>query len=308
MLSDFFHWLQELLAFIRLNPALLMILGVLALGPAIFWGWLYYRKIKMDNAHRRLMVRTFIIGTLSVLPVMGISYLMKRWFDFDLNFFIQKSTATRAFSFAIVGFMIIGVLEEYSKMLVVREVDYKQKAFNRIADGIEFGVAAALGFAFTENIVYFFQALDLFAINDISFISIVVVRSLGSMFAHTVFSGIFGYYYGKAKFVGLPTPKDERQMFKFHFHRALRVRYHRYKHLLMGHNIHGQKDFQGQLHEDELIAEGLLIAASLHAIYDLLLAYQKGHWIIPLVFLEYLIIVHEMHIHRNVEVHHFQAR
>jgi RsiW-degrading membrane proteinase PrsW (M82 family) len=137
---------------------------------------------------------------------------------------------------------------------------------------------------------------------------VVVVRSLGSMFAHTIFAGIFGYYYGKAKFVGLPTPKDERQLFKVHFHRALRVRYHRYKQLLVGQNIHVHKNFRNKLHEDELIAEGLLIAASLHAIYDFLLAFEKGYWIIPLIFIEYSIIVHEMHIHRNVEVHHFQAR
>jgi len=92
--------------------------------------------------------------------------------------------------------MIVGVIEEYMKHLSVRATD--DDKFMNIDDAIEYSIIAALGFAFIENIMYFYfiwihQGVDALFISFI-------FRSIFSTFAHILFSGIYGYFYGIAHF------------------------------------------------------------------------------------------------------------
>ena len=57
---------------------------------------------------------------------------------------------------------------------------------------------AALGFAFTENILYFYNIWITKGVEDL-FVSF-LYRSSFSTFAHLLFSGVLGYYYGMAHF------------------------------------------------------------------------------------------------------------
>lgn len=87
---------------------------------------------------------------------------------------------------------ILAMLEEYSKHLFVRLFgDHKIK---NVANAIELSVIVALGFAFFENIIYANNS------GGGSISSIIIGRSVISMFGHVIFSAIFGYYYGISKF------------------------------------------------------------------------------------------------------------
>lgn len=87
--------------------------------------------------------------------------------------------------------MLKAMMEEYSKHLLVRFTDDDQ-LFN-IDDAIGLSLFVGLSFAFVENILYFSNFPD-------NILALFVGRSLLTVLAHVVFSGIFGYYYGIAHF------------------------------------------------------------------------------------------------------------
>lgn len=299
--GDFQTWSREIVQWMASNPSILLICLVLGAAPAAFWGWMWYRKIEMDDDHRRLMYRTFFLGMFAIFPVYIINYTTSQLLNFDLIDFIKTQSVAGSTILIFLGYVLIGVYEEYSKFFIVREVDYKQRAFNRIVDGIEFAIAAALGFAFMENMLYFISALREMPVSSKEFSSIIIFRSLGSMLAHTLFSGIFGYYYGQAKFVGIPVAEHGESLSVYNLYNGVRVRALRLKQLLKGEQFH--RSLQLKLKEEELIAEGLFIAVMLHGIYNYLINIDQTIFIVPLIVMEYAIIVHELHVHRNLEVH-----
>lgn len=62
-------------------------------------------------------------------------------------------------------------------------------------DGVVYAAWAAAGFAFTENILYFGQAL---ATGDGALLQTFVTRGLMSPFAHVMFTAFIGYFIGRA--------------------------------------------------------------------------------------------------------------
>lgn len=91
---------------------------------------------------------------------------------------------------ALSATILLAAFEEYAKHLVVRFVD--QDKFKSIDQAIIFSALVGLGFAFTENIVVYFPKVW----GTSAFIEVVIVRSALLVFAHALFSGIFGYFYG----------------------------------------------------------------------------------------------------------------
>lgn len=89
--------------------------------------------------------------------------------------------------------VFLASVEEYSKHLIVRFVDDDQ--FKSIDNALIFSVLAGLAFAFTENIFYFSANWG-----TSGFIGVLIVRSVLLVFAHAMFSGIFGYFYGMGHF------------------------------------------------------------------------------------------------------------
>ena len=275
------------------HPQLFTMLVLLAGIPSIFWLWLFIRKDNMDTTHRNFMALTFLLGMLSVLPVFAAD-------DFALVLFgINLRTVFHGISWDVIGRLLyfivcVGMLEEYAKHVVVKEVDYRRKFFTRIVDGIEFSVAAALGFAFIENILYFKMAWGL---PGGTFIGVVLMRSAGSMLAHALFSGIFGYYYGRAKFLD-DTPRMDR---KKHLHvkmlDGMKTRWARMKHWAAGSHI--LVEIGHVIRRDELIAEGLFISMVLHGLYNTFLDYNKVYMVVPFLFVEFLFIWHEIEVTEN---------
>ena len=82
-----------------------------------------------------------------------------------------------------------GVVEEGIKLAVVRWYVYPKPAFDEINDGIVYTIAASMGFACFENIMYSFGP-----------VSTILIRGLTAVPLHAFASGIMGYYLGKARF------------------------------------------------------------------------------------------------------------
>ena len=88
----------------------------------------------------------------------------------------------------LVTFFVVGLGEEALKLLGVRMAAGREPAFNDEMDGIVYSVAAGLGFATFENILYIGAYGP----------QVGAVRAVLTNLAHASFSGISGYYLGVA--------------------------------------------------------------------------------------------------------------
>jgi RsiW-degrading membrane proteinase PrsW (M82 family) len=156
---------------------------------------------------------------------------------------------------------ILALLEEYSKHLIVRLFDdHKIKS---ISNAIELSIIVALSFGFAENIVYFATA----ASNSIQ--NVIIGRSAISVFGHIIFSAIFGYYYGIAKFsesvMHVTSVETHEPKLPKWFHSIF--------------NFNPKRTFKA-----EKIFEGLIFASLAHTIFNLLLQYSVMIGVIALLF------------------------
>jgi len=257
---------------------------VLALIPAIVWGILFYLKRPED---RRLSVLTFLAGALAVLPIL--LYKMS-WEYFPWINAFKYADMYRAdylgFSNSIVlplsvilTFMFVGVIEEFMKYFAVKVVD-KDKLLT-IDDAIEFFIIAALGFSFTENILYFYNIWVSEGIDNL-FIPF-LFRSGFSTFAHLMFSGILGYYYGIAHFAK-PVLQDE-------------IRANRKHWTIFLHKITSIK--KERLFHQEKLLEGLILAIGLHAIFNIFLELNLTFLTVPFLVGGYITLTYLFSIKNN---------
>ncbi|MBT6068339.1 PrsW family intramembrane metalloprotease [Candidatus Peregrinibacteria bacterium] len=243
--------------------------------PAYIWGYIYYMK---NSEPRKTVILSFFAGALSVIPILLYKLSWKSNPHLEIFVYTDKFSHISVPLFfvtvplsVILAFMFVGLIEEYMKHFAVRAVD-KKKYFNTIDDAIEFSIIASLGFSFVENIMYFYfiwvgQGVEQFFIAFI-------FRSIFSTFAHILFSGMYGYYYGIAYF---STPifqkeiKKKRMLFTRILHKITHIR-------------------SEKLFHKEKIVEGLLIAIALHAVFDIFLEVGWTYIILPYLIIGYLVL------------------
>lgn len=147
-----------------------------------FWHRDVGEKEPMD-----LMRKVFFYGLLITIPV-GIveGYI-------DNIFFDLVGTVNGAppwWYWFIMPFFFVALPEEFSKLYVVKKIAYDHSKFNELMDGITYCVLASMGFALLENIMYIWNYGD----------GVGLVRAFTAVPAHALFSGLMGFYVGRAKF------------------------------------------------------------------------------------------------------------
>ncbi len=161
-----------------------LIVVALALTPAAFWMWWYYRKDMYDKEPMRLVALVFVLAT----PLSVLCGLLE--YSIDGGGEARFSTNFGLFSAILFYIGIVGVFEEIAKLFVVYTLAYRRAEFNEPMDGIVYSAAAALGFATLENIFYI--------IDEGPFI--ILLRGPLSTLGHILFSGLWGAALGLAKF------------------------------------------------------------------------------------------------------------
>lgn len=238
----------------------------LACIPAMIWGHLFYRK---NPQNRHLIKLTFIAGALAVFPILIYKALWQfmPWINaFKIaenykNDLIGLSTFAVIPLSIIITFMLVGLIEEIMKLLAVKAVD--EDEIKTVDDAMEFFVVAACGFAFTENILYFYNILITYGPQHI--LMPFLFRSSFSTLAHIIFSGVLGYYYGVAHFAA-PILQEEIRKNRKKWTRGL------YKIF----NFRREKLFY-----EEHIFEGLILSIGLHALFNILLEMNWTFLIVP---------------------------
>ena len=157
----------------------LVMLIIVSLVPALGWAWFFREQDVYEKEPPRLLLLSFFAGMLAVIPAI----LLEEPFR---NLMETGSIPRRL----LVAFLVVGLGEEALKLLAVYLSVYRRDEFNEILDGMIYSIAAALGFAAVENLLY-----------TITFgIQIAPVRALVSSLAHGAFSALAGYHVGLARF------------------------------------------------------------------------------------------------------------
>jgi RsiW-degrading membrane proteinase PrsW (M82 family) len=170
---------------LELDPPVLF---TLAFGPGIFWVWYFYHRDRYEPEPASLIIRMFLLGVAVTFPVS----------------FIEGLVAVLIASPFFLAVIVAPVVEEYGKYFVVKRFVYRDREFDEPMDGIVYATATALGFASLENVIYIFSA---YALSPAAALGTVVIRALVSVPAHALFSSIWGYALGRAKF----SPPEQRQ-------------------------------------------------------------------------------------------------
>ena len=157
-------------------------LFIIAITPAIIGLGGIYLSDRHDREPLKLLILTFFLGALSVIPSIIVEELL-------IKFNIFKGTGKAFYN----AFIVAGFTEEYFKRFMVLKVPYKTRYFNERLDGIVYGVFAALGFATVENIIYV-----VFTYTNNPFIGL--YRGIFSVPAHAIFGITMGYYLSLARF------------------------------------------------------------------------------------------------------------
>jgi RsiW-degrading membrane proteinase PrsW (M82 family) len=153
-----------------------ILLTILAFAPGLFWLRFFYRKDQLEPEPKQLIFRMFVVGLLIFFPA---AILERPFAQYHLALVL----------------VVAPVVEESCKFLAVRQLVYKNREFDEPMDGIVYAASVALGFASLENLGYLMEALQ-----SGVFVSTYVLRAILSVPGHVLFSSLWGYTLGLAKF------------------------------------------------------------------------------------------------------------
>jgi RsiW-degrading membrane proteinase PrsW (M82 family) len=168
------------------NPdSYLSVLLILAVAPSIYLLWFFYNQDRYRHESKKLLAVTFLLGALMIIPAIILEAALKFLFP-------PGDTLVGVFLYFLLE---VALIEESLKFFAVRVYAYNSRMFVEPMDGLILGVAAALGFATVENILYVVQ----------NGIYTAVIRAIISVPSHALYGAIFGFYLGEAKFRKRPS-------------------------------------------------------------------------------------------------------
>jgi len=154
----------------------------LALIPTLFLLNYFYKRDPRPEP-RRTVMKAFFLGIGATIPAVILELILSR---------LEPAGISRLASLAFHAFIVAGLVEEGCKMFMVKRYIYPLPEFDEVTDGIIYTMAAGLGFAFLENILY--------SMNSAHPWSVLLMRGVTAVPLHGLTSGIMGYYIGRSKF------------------------------------------------------------------------------------------------------------
>lgn len=166
---------------------------ILGFAPALFWLWYFYIKDRYAPEPRSWILRIFVLGMLSTIPIALVEAGIGALYPSDL----------------FLAVVVAPVVEEVGKFLVVYWFVFRRPVFDEPIDGIVYAVTAALGFAALENFVYLFAAYS----ETLTLpLELSVLRAVLSVPGHALMSSMWGYALGHS--LVTPHPLITRLIFQ----------------------------------------------------------------------------------------------
>lgn len=181
--------MDQLLTFL---PIIVLLLG--AVFPvAIIMLWVYFRdKLREPPS---VVLLTMLFGGLATIPIIIVEIPATLLLGIGLD--AQINSLWQAIA---ISFLVAALVEESFKFGVLRFYSARHSAFDEPFDGIVYGIAASLGFAFVENVMYVFVSMHEGGFAG-GFI-VAVARSLFAVPMHASCGVIMGACIGLSKFGG----------------------------------------------------------------------------------------------------------
>lgn len=160
-----------------------MNLLLLAVAPAMVIILYIYFKDKFEKEPIKFLFKNLALGaTASIFITLILGALMSA--------LLPVTDDKSIFQQFLKAFIVVALVEEFSKYVIVRYVAQRNKEFNEPFDGIVYTVMVSMGFATLENILYTFQYG----------VETGITRAFTAVPAHATFAILMGYFMGKAKF------------------------------------------------------------------------------------------------------------
>ena len=152
--------------------------AVLAFAPGLFWLWFFVRGRAYRPKPRRLLAYAFLLGMLVTVPAGILEFILIDLPGIDVEESLAAGVTAMLF--------VVGPVEELSKFAAVRLGPYRSLYFDEPRDGLVYAVAASLGFASLENLLYILAYGP----------EVMVSRAPLSTLAHVIFGSFWGMALG----------------------------------------------------------------------------------------------------------------
>jgi RsiW-degrading membrane proteinase PrsW (M82 family) len=153
-----------------------------ALLPAVFLMWYIRKQDRVEREPTKFLFSIVGLGAASTISAI----FLEKWGGSFLSMFLQK---TSILYIALYYFLVVAGAEELGKFVVLRLRTWNAREFNYTYDAVVFSVAASLGFAALENVLYVF----------IGGLTTAVARAVTAVPGHAMFGVFMGCHYGLAK-------------------------------------------------------------------------------------------------------------
>jgi protease PrsW len=162
-----------------------LLLILVAILPVAAMLWFIYRKDKFEREPLPLVLRTLLAGALAVIPTLLVGHFLAAPLGASLGL-TDDTFGGKVYT----AFVTAGLVEEVMKFLAFYLVIWHNPNFNEPFDAIVYCVAASLGFAAVENILYVLE----------HGLATGVMRAVLAVPGHAIFGVAIGYYMGLVKF------------------------------------------------------------------------------------------------------------
>ncbi len=167
---------------LQLGAAVTAVYVLAAILPAAFLMRYIYRQDKVEREPPLLLLSLIGSGVLSALA----SILLEQLGTGLLDLLVTDRGRTYII---LLAFLVVGAVEEGTKLLLLKRRTWRHPAFNYRFDGVVYAVFVSLGFAAYENVQYVFSYG----------LSVALPRALLAVPAHMGFAVFMGAFYGRAK-------------------------------------------------------------------------------------------------------------
>lgn len=230
--------------------------GIAAAIPIGIWLYILFKKNTQD---RKYLFLSFLGGVLAVTALMLLKAFWAKNPQYDIFSYLNKKVNDPK-AFYAATYITVGILEEIVKQFLLRYLDTRKAVIRSIGDSVKFSLVAALGFAFAENIFYLQETYASYSGFSGVLIITYVFRSTFTAAGHMCFSGLFGYFYGLARFSANIGQEAKLEGKKFYFTRFISRLFN-----LAETGILRRK----------YIIEGLLTAILLHGTFNFILSLEQ---------------------------------
>ncbi len=143
---------------------------------------MYFIKQDRFPEPTHLLVKTFLFGVFSVVPVLILEFVLIVTTVIPAGDTVLKPILS--------AFLVAGFSEELFKFLILHLYCARKRDFDEPMDAVVYGVVASLGFACLENVGYVMGGG----------LWVAVVRAITAVPAHAAMGALMGYFYAQQHF------------------------------------------------------------------------------------------------------------